>query len=239
MEPAHRNNSITWSRRFIEDKDSYVILDTETTGLGNTDVILQIAIIDMEGNVLFDSLIRPSKKKRIPASSTQIHGIKMSDLNNAPTFGEIVEDIYLLTKNKTVIIYNEDFDKRLIEQTCIADEVRVLVIDTICAMRLYSNFVGIWSEYHGNYRYQKLEGGDHTALGDCHAVLRTIFKMKEAEFLTDRKGNIIQPKSYVEKSTNVEESSIFMDFVGTPAGCTFTLFLLVFLIFLILYYILF
>ncbi|MFJ2193133.1 exonuclease domain-containing protein [Kitasatospora sp. NPDC087861] len=34
----------------------------------------------------------------------------------------------------------------------------------------YSNWVGEWSEYHGNYRWQRLNGG-HRALGDCLAVV--------------------------------------------------------------------
>jgi len=34
----------------------------------------------------------------------------------------------------------------------------------------YSDWVGDWSEYHGNNRWQPLDGG-HRAAGDCRAVL--------------------------------------------------------------------
>jgi DNA polymerase-3 subunit epsilon len=44
-------------------------------------------------------------------------------------------------------------------------------------MLKYAEFVGEWNDYHGNYRYQKLPGGDHTAVGDCRATLKVIKKM--------------------------------------------------------------
>ena len=37
-----RNNIILHSQRIVNNKDNYVILDTETTGLKKNDVILQL-----------------------------------------------------------------------------------------------------------------------------------------------------------------------------------------------------
>ncbi|MFE7243986.1 hypothetical protein [Streptomyces sp. NPDC057580] len=48
----------------------------------------------------------------------------------------------------------------------------------------YSNWVGDWSGYWGNYSWQPLNGG-HRALGDCRAVLdrlRTMAKGRGFEF---------------------------------------------------------
>ena len=44
----------------------------------------------------------------------------------------------------------------------------------------YAKFVGEWNNYHGNYRWQKLEGGDHSAAGDCLATLEVIRTMAGA-----------------------------------------------------------
>ncbi len=41
-------------------------------------------------------------------------------------------------------------------------------------MQLYSDFVGEWNDYFGSNKWQKLPGGDHTALGDCLATLEVI-----------------------------------------------------------------
>jgi hypothetical protein len=43
----------------------------------------------------------------------------------------------------------------------------------------YSEWVGDWSDYHGNYAWQSLGGGDHRALSDCRAVVETLRAMVE------------------------------------------------------------
>src|SRR5690606_33823093 len=49
-----------------------VILDTETTGLYDAEIV-EIAVIDLGGNILMNTLVRP--KNPIPAEVTAIHGI--------------------------------------------------------------------------------------------------------------------------------------------------------------------
>jgi DNA polymerase-3 subunit epsilon len=44
-------------------------------------------------------------------------------------------------------------------------------------MHWYAQFVGDWNEYHGNYKWQRLPGGDHSALGDCRATLAVLKEM--------------------------------------------------------------
>jgi hypothetical protein len=41
-------------------------------------------------------------------------------------------------------------------------------------MDWYSQFIGDWNDYYGSYCWQKLPGGDHSALGDCIATLEII-----------------------------------------------------------------
>lgn len=43
-------------------------------------------------------------------------------------------------------------------------------LDVEDVMIPYSDWVGDWSDYHGNNRWQPLQGG-HRAAGDCRAVL--------------------------------------------------------------------
>jgi DNA polymerase-3 subunit epsilon len=47
-------------------------------------------------------------------------------------------------------------------------------------MLKHAEWVGEWNDYHGSFRWQKLVGGDHSALGDCLATLETIRKMAES-----------------------------------------------------------
>ena len=92
-DPAIRNKSILWARNILSQKHRYVLLDTETTGLYRNDVILQIGIINLDGNELINSLVKPTKIKRISPDATAIHGISMADLVEAPTFAELVPQI--------------------------------------------------------------------------------------------------------------------------------------------------
>src|SRR5215467_13015853 len=39
-----------------------------------------------------------------------------------------------------------------------------------CAMEQYAAWYGDYSDVFGDYKYQRLPGGDHSAAGDCRAV---------------------------------------------------------------------
>jgi DNA polymerase-3 subunit epsilon len=176
-DPAIRDICILWARSILDKKHQYVVLDTETSGLDKNDVVLQIAIIDLDGNGLLNSLIKPTKRKRISPDATAVHGIRMSDLVNAPVFAGLVPQIEEIISAKTVLIYNAEFDKRLINQTCEQDKCRRVMMKAECVMIPYSRYIGKWSDYHSSYVYQRLPGGDHTAMGDCYATLEVIKKM--------------------------------------------------------------
>lgn len=176
-----KNEVIDLAISFLSKKSNYVILDTETTGLGNSDVIVQIGIIDLDGNVLLDTLIKPSKKKRIPSDATAIHGITINMLADSPTFKDIYPKFCEVVKNKTILIYNAKYDAKLIAQTALQDEIKLGNFNSLCIMVGYSMFVGEWSDYHKDYRLQKLPSGDHSAIGDCKATLKLIHKMANTE----------------------------------------------------------
>lgn len=67
-----RTRSIAWARGAISDPD-VVFLDTETTGLGAQAEIVDIAAIDGHGQILMDTLVRPTRS--IPREASNIHGI--------------------------------------------------------------------------------------------------------------------------------------------------------------------
>lgn len=172
-----KNDIIGFSAKILRNRNNYVILDTETTGLGKNDVIVQLALIDLYGNVLLDSFIRPTKRKRMSEEATSIHGITMKMLINSPTFKEIYPTFQEKVGQRTLLIYNAKYDIRLIKQTAIQDEVRIEDMQAICLMKAYSIFIGEWSDYYNDYRYQKLPAGDHTAVGDCLATLKVLEQM--------------------------------------------------------------
>lgn len=183
----HRTAAAQWAKGVLADPAA-IILDTETTGLNYQARMVQFAAIDTGGNTLLDTLINPGIS--IPADATRIHGITNADVYSAPTLPVILPAInQILTRASRVIVYNADYDRRIIWQHVAAYVPGVANrLDSLyweCAMYQYAGFVGEWDEYHGNYRWQKLPAAPgvqaHNALGDCLSTLAIIREMAAAE----------------------------------------------------------
>jgi len=117
-----------------------LILDTETTGLGEFDEIIQVAVVDPDGNALFNSLVRPSRS--IPPRATRIHGLGDADVREAPDGGQVCSQLRLLLKGRLVCAYNAGFDRRMLEQTMRIWQARPPVFRSECIMELYAEYAG-------------------------------------------------------------------------------------------------
>ena len=180
-----RANATRWAHEMLTHP-SALILDTETTGLGDDAEIVQIAVIDMAGQTRLDTLVRPARP--IPPAATEIHGITDAMVTDAPTIGDVYDQLLTLLMGELVIIYNAAYDVRLLAQSIRAAAVFDPTLKGHerdmagfahwhCAMLQYSAWVGDWNDYHGSYRWQRLPGGDHSALGDCRATLAVLQRM--------------------------------------------------------------
>ncbi|MGA2322266.1 MAG: 3'-5' exonuclease [Sedimentisphaerales bacterium] len=180
---SDQRDAIDWARNIFDNKSRYVILDTETTGLGKNDEIIQIGIIDINGNTLLNQNIRPQKKKSISRDATDVHGLTMTELVNCPTFSELKDIMNRSIGLKDIIAYNAEFDLRLYKQSYQISGGFFPKGNWHCAMLEYARFIGEWDDYHGNYRWHKLKGLDHTAVGDCLATLAIIRQMVQTKKL--------------------------------------------------------
>jgi DNA polymerase III subunit epsilon len=161
-----------WAKNILENPSDYCILDTETTGLGTPDVCA-VAVIDLTGEVLLNTLVKP--KRPVEEGAREVHGITDEQLADAPGWAAVYPQVKKACRGRKVITYNAEFDFRAMKTACefAGVEWKGLGRGGECAMEMYSQFVGEWSYYHESYRFQAL-GGDHTALGDCLEVLRTL-----------------------------------------------------------------
>lgn len=193
----------TWAKELLQRSD-WVILDTETTGLGNFDQIVQIGVLSPSGEVLLDTLTKPSIP--IPDEATRIHGITNQMVANAPDFSQIWPKLVELTQDKVVVVYNATYDWRMVKQSIAAaldidhftfdgdEKVGGMMLtvgkDWACAMSRYAEFWGEWSSYHQSYTWQKLTNAcrqqglkiedAHSAIGDCRMTLALIKAVSNA-----------------------------------------------------------
>jgi DNA polymerase III subunit epsilon len=167
-----------WASEVLKHPERYVILDTETTGLGNADQVVQVAMISGAGEVLINNLlIKPTIP--IPTGASKIHGITDEVVEHAPDFIDVWLEIHKHMQGKRLVIYNAEFDLRMLRQSAAGcgHTIEFPFLLCTCAMTTYAEWVGEWNEYHGSFKWQKLPGGDHSALGDCFATLDVIKEM--------------------------------------------------------------
>ncbi len=170
-------------------KKNCIFLDTETTGLEHDDEIIEISIIDKDEVVLLDTLIRP-KCRWIPKEAQAIHGITNRMVSNAPRWHEVHAQVArILQDTEVVVIYNVDYDRRLLKQTrekYNLPEFGFSSSKLYCAMLEFAEFHGDWNSYYKNWKWQKLgtavnffnidlKGATaHRALADTIATLRVV-----------------------------------------------------------------
>lgn len=167
-----------------------IILDTETTGLDNTAEACELAVIDSQGNTLIDTLIKPTRP--IPADVIRIHGISNEHVKSAPTFADLMPEIERIFAGKTLLIYNSDYDVRILQQSAAAHGLkfdRTLYNTERCIMRIFAAFYGDWNDYKEDFRWKKLNAaahycgvdnqGAHRALADCKMTLGVINYMRQ------------------------------------------------------------
>ncbi|KFC01088.1 phage protein [Trabulsiella guamensis ATCC 49490] len=172
------------ARRWI--KGNYLILDTETTGLGRDARIVEIAIINCAGETLLNTLINPGI--HIPQEATAIHGITDEMVKDAPSWRETERQVITLLGNRWVA-YNAKFDAGMIEQEMCVPVTGMR--EPECAMQLYVEYNGEWDAYRRKYKWSKLvdaataldavpeDGNAHRALYDCRMTLNIIRRIAE------------------------------------------------------------
>jgi hypothetical protein len=182
-----------------------VILDTETTSLDG--YVCEIAVIDMGGMALLNTLINPGEP--ISPEAERIHGISDAMVAAAPTFATITDQLTDLLHGRLVIAYNARFDRAVLtgEMRRVFGSRHVDDLGTSvsthaaqgqlrqwkqaqqwgCAMEVYAAWVGDWSETYQDYRYQRLDGG-HRALGDALACLERIRLMARPDNAGTQEG---------------------------------------------------
>jgi DNA polymerase III epsilon subunit-like protein len=179
---ARQANVCAWAHRYLHQNNTWAVLDTETTGLTHRDEVIELALVDSSGAVLFSSLIQTQNPQRRELAS-HIHGITPQMLAAAPAFPQIWPTIEaLFSRYQQILVYNAPFDSTLLKNTAQRYGYRLPSISWSCLMDQYALYHGAWHDYYQSYTWQKLQvacaylgvqvdGSYHRATADALATL--------------------------------------------------------------------
>jgi DNA polymerase-3 subunit epsilon len=137
----------------------YVVIDCETTGSRRYSQVIEVAVLNKQGNLLFHSLLRPSTP--IEPIATSIHGLTWRDVKDAPTFDACCDALYQSLQGKLVLAYNAAFDIRLLFQTARAFQIPFPAMETACLMYCYSKMRGEMTPSGQYRRFPLVEACQH------------------------------------------------------------------------------
>lgn len=149
-----RQQAVSIARQRLAQQPVYI--DTETTGLDKTAEIVEIAIIDHDGSILFDELVKPVRP--IPAGAAAVHHITNEMVASAKSWAVHWPTIRSILFGRVIGFYNEEFDMRMIRQT--HQNVGLPwkeKFQTFCIMKMYAQFAGQIDPRRRTYKYHKLE----------------------------------------------------------------------------------
>lgn len=173
-----------WAQKVLEMPNA-VIMDFETTGVKEAEIV-QIGIINMKGETLMQTLVKPSKSIELGAFG--VHGISDAHVKDAPEFKDLYVSFSGAIAGQTVIAYNVDFEKNVLQGVCARRKIpQPRVKAWQCAMKEYARFYGKYHPTRRNYTWQSLSNActqqnilvkdAHDAVGDCLLTLEIIRKM--------------------------------------------------------------
>jgi DNA polymerase III subunit epsilon len=122
----------------------FAVIDLETTGLNPTfhDRVVELAIVhvdeDGQPGERWETLINPGRD----LGPQSIHGIRASDVLDAPVFSDILADVAELLQGRVVVAHNASFDSRFLYSEFERSGVPVWhQPDWLCTMQLARDFI--------------------------------------------------------------------------------------------------
>lgn len=176
--------------------EEFVAFDVETTGLSaERDEIIEFGAVRFKNGEIIDtfqSFVNP--KRPIPPQSTQIHGIRDSDVKTAPTLDVILPQFLEFIGDCPLLAHNAAFDMGMLDVACTKCGIThsTTSIDTLTlAQALLPNLkrhgLGVVADFLGlpNFRH-------HRAADDATAVMHMFlnFIPRLAELGTDNAAQI-------------------------------------------------
>jgi len=156
------------------------VIDCETTGLGNSDRIIEIAVVSLDASTLktvdeFDTLVNPQRD----VGKTDLHGITASMVAGAPTMEEVLGALSRRLNGSTLAAHNLRFDSRMLQNECNRLGAEFEPGIGICTLRLAGEKLSRAAERNNI----PLEG-HHRALVDARVCAELLRRLIEDDQVT-------------------------------------------------------
>lgn len=116
-EPRFAPEKVAGWREMLDRRD-VLIVDTETTGLGDRDEVIEVAAVDTTGSLRFEALSMPEGP--ISGGARGAHGLakeKLAEAGARPWPEVWAELERVLLDARVLLAWNAEFDERLLRQT--------------------------------------------------------------------------------------------------------------------------
>jgi len=157
-----------------EFNERALIIDTETVGAGPLIEIIELALGDTGGQIIYQTIVqpvfnplpRPAKHQRFARS----------EFADAPLWSAVWPEVSSLIDNKLLIAYNAAFDRRALTATCSRYGQVSPERGWRCAMQLVKQATGTKKSItlEEACAHYGLEGGNHRAGRDVEATYQLL-----------------------------------------------------------------
>jgi DNA polymerase III subunit epsilon len=165
--------------------------DTETTGTDGLAEVIELAVVDCNGVLVFDRLYKPIRQ--LPKIITEITTITEAMIADRPHISKDVTEILDLFRGKVLVAYNGNFDERMLIQSFLTGKVPLpkpfLPYKALYdVMKLFSSYREVPNAWGNGYKWFKLkestdfmeiepEAEFHRAAADAAMTRRLLIKL--------------------------------------------------------------
>jgi len=210
------------SRDFGVPFVNFTAIDLETTSEDSeTAEIVEIAAVrvrDGKPCEVFNTLVKP--RGRIPASSTNIHGLRDADVEGASRFEDVWPHFRRFCGNDVIAAHNGyEYDFRILKRMVKALGTRF----DLCTYDTLPLACDLYSTSHTLLNLARTFGIDpgrsHRALDDARTLAHVVMKLDEAKLARARKSALLQLLGHLgvalalcDERTLCPEAMLFRDF---------------------------
>lgn len=190
--PARKSGIITQAKAIT----GAIVLDTETTGLGSHDQMVQIGMLNTATGEVYEKLIQPTVS--VSPKAREIHGITDEQLAEAFQFDKYADEVLtFLESAETIIGFNIEFDLKILEQTLKAHDLKLHLArlktiretaSIVDVKAMMEKFIGDPYSGDAKFRWQSLQDSakfldipvtvTHQAYADAQTTWRIVEKLQ-------------------------------------------------------------